>query len=387
MFRKPREQVEEDQKRPLIPSIGRPPTPPSSTKPKDFTNEAHNSLMATSRPLSLSGRSQTLPKPTSRSSNSIGKNKGSSNGSILNFFKKTDSPLKHNPSVKDNEESLFFYDDRDGQNSPPPVQTATPPQEDKTFFLAKDLETSIVVPQFNESNRPAKRRRVDDCTTNLSSLNVDSERSSKSFDESDEDPGGNNKGSIGTNQPDRDIVRDTVLSATSDEDNNPSAGPFMEDHEGEDEMMLHLSKAAFGTSSPVPPRPYMDTGAISKNEDSPKVGDNDWTAPSLKREATSMNGGDDFDGIEDFIDDEFAEDGEEYLERRWMDEQEQLDLLSGDEEDGVESATRTYSTEDSRAEGETHQAAKSGSCPICNTAFVGISDEVYTLCTSLERRL
>ena len=88
--------------------------------------------------------------------------------------------------------------------------------------------------------------------------------------------------------------------------------------------------------------------------------------PSLSREPTSFPEQDEFEGIEDF--EEFAGDGEEYAERRWLEEQQLLEALDGaDQEDASDGNTIGPA-----------QAVTSGKvtmCLICNQSLEGTTDE------------
>ena len=107
--------------------------------------------------------------------------------------------------------------------------------------------------------------------------------------------------------------------------------------------------------------------------------DNPHPIPSLKQESTSYGEINDFDGIEDFIDDEFPEEGEEYLERRWMQEQADLELgLEEDEEDegGVAVDDKTIKEEPKVDTKIVMHNEEANSCPICSASLAGITDQV-----------
>ncbi|KAK4890922.1 hypothetical protein LTR28_002534, partial [Elasticomyces elasticus] len=101
--------------------------------------------------------------------------------------------------------------------------------------------------------------------------------------------------------------------------------------------------------------------------------------PLLKREGTSYNGADgfaDFEGIEDFEDDEFPDDGEEFLERRWMQEQRRLETAEsgseGEPDDGEEAMPGDHVKEEPDDTVERSKIVPG--CPICNASFEGVSD-------------
>ena len=376
MFRKPREDVKEGSEHFLGPSVGRPPTPPSSTKVKDLNAGLYNSSMTASKPMSYSGRA--LPKSTGRLNNLPGKSKGFSNGNILNFFKKTDSPLKQSPRTKEDEEGLFFQDDWVRQSPPQPVQTPTPPRDDNTSSIIEHPVGDNLPSQFNEYERSIKRRRIDNRVISSPSVDVDKEGLVVSFDGQDEDFHAIKKERIDVDFSIGNLVKDAASVPVGGTMNPPSKGPFVEDDESDDEMIQHLSNTALGSMLKVSPDVRLESQSISPKGESQEVVSEASIVPSLKRESTSINGVDDFDGIEDFNDDEFAEEGEEYLERRWMNEQQRLDMDSENEEGADEAVTGMDKTERDHGEEEAPPEVDSGSCPICKAAFNSISEEVHT---------
>lgn len=86
---------------------------------------------------------------------------------------------------------------------------------------------------------------------------------------------------------------------------------------------------------------------------------------------------DEFEGVEDFIDDEFPDDGEEFLERRWMEEQDQLGMGLEDEDekpglpDMQEQAIPERGKKDSKISNE-----ENSSCPMCGGSTTGLTDQV-----------
>jgi hypothetical protein len=93
-------------------------------------------------------------------------------------------------------------------------------------------------------------------------------------------------------------------------------------------------------------------------------------APSLLRESISIMGGDGFEGMEDFIDD-FPEEGEEYVERIWMENQREFDNL----EDNIIDEAPVYMEAPDEVEFPTSEK-EAEQCPICNASLAGISSEV-----------
>ena len=155
-----------------------------------------------------------------------------------------------------------------------------------------------------------------------------------------------------------------------------SNGPFMEDSDSEDEMIKYLTATAFTSAKSTEDytaREHLPLTLVKNEVPGPSIAD----IPSLRREGTSIIGGDGFDGMEDFIDDEFPEDGEEYMERLWMDEQQRLELDLEDEPKGDEPPQGAEGL-DGQLEHIPIAEADDGteSCPICSASFRGIRPEV-----------
>ena len=102
--------------------------------------------------------------------------------------------------------------------------------------------------------------------------------------------------------------------------------------------------------------------------------------PSLNRESTSVVETDEFDGIEDFIDDEFPEEGEEYMERLWMDQEGLLDLDT--EDGGVAIKQDTVAEVDTTTKSEEVEI-----CPLCAISFEGVSPNVSMILHSVFCRI
>ena len=294
------------------------------------------------------GRSSTRVTSSGKSN---GKVKG--NNSILNFFKKAEGPgiskgggngLKREETVGD---SLFLEDDKEDGGLEGVLQTPTPPREngvDVESIMGKGSEDGNNDFRYNELGGAVKRRRMED--SDISTV-------------------------------------DSAASTYSQSKNGKESrsGPFVEDSESEDETVKQMISAM--QKSTGPSRKSSDVAACHKKslekeqQDYPGEPNEEEnpTVPTLKREATSIVGGDGFDGIEDFIDDEFPADGEEYMERRWMEEEAALEAgLDGEEYADEEQP----SIKDETIEVESNEQARSeesGFCPICSASFKGVTDQ------------
>lgn len=180
-----------------------------------------------------------------------------------------------------------------------------------------------------------------------------------------------------TAEPDGRSNGDTTITSNR-------AGPFLEESESESE-------------DPPPPRlsfPELVTTSdsskgslIDRIDDNAKPSISDETQLEnpifLSREETLNGGGEDFEGFENIEDfEEGPEEGEEYQERRWVEQQAQLEMedgllnsdiidptIEGLEDGGVEDEDFDEPMETPPAE-DTSEL----SCPICSISLVAVSD-------------
>ncbi|KAL8934349.1 MAG: hypothetical protein Q9216_005954 [Gyalolechia sp. 2 TL-2023] len=348
MFRKPRDTAEETiVSSPLKPSTGRPPTPPLSMTPK--TKHTSESVCAPTTAIltPLLGRSKTTPRTTGRASLSAGgKVGGKSNGSILNFFKKADSTSSIKQS-KQEEESLFLESTDLDVEGDAVTQTPTPPSDD---YLAEQLcrdESTPIVPEeplrYNELGGSIKRRRL-------------SANQSKALH-------------FTLPQP-RNIGARKGPFVDESEDEDRSNEPVKPEIDGSSGVLLPSLPSRKATSqSPfgIEPKP-LEAGAETTSFTA------NHQVPTLKSEPTSYTDALNYDDLEDYIDDEYPE-GEEYMERRWMEEQAELEAGHEDEGDmtmnpdnGGDHIGRPETSASSKAESP-------GSCPICGGSFGTLSEQ------------
>jgi DNA cross-link repair 1A protein len=95
--------------------------------------------------------------------------------------------------------------------------------------------------------------------------------------------------------------------------------------------------------------------------------------PNLKKESTSIDDWGKFDDIDDFPDDidEFA-DGEEFVERKWMEEQARLEAA----EAGDDEAFNMF--DDEQAPQQPPDDAMTATCPICEASLDGVTPQEAT---------
>ena len=283
--------------------------------------------MATSTPLQGKNKAITAKRtPTT----GAGKAKGKPNGNIMSFFKRaetSDATITDVQAEVEEDEPLFLEDSPLKAGAKMPLQTPTPPREESSIETWPEGagRGSVESPasRYNEDPMPSKRQRIEDTPRQLPPLKMPN-------------PG-------------------------------PTMGPFVDDSDSDDEPPDfgftgpdEESRSAVRNTTSV-----IEAQAPEKDPTGPAV-------PSLKQEMTSIREVNDFDGIEDFIDDEFPEEGEEYLERRWMEEQAEFEE-SLEEDQATEVDTMDMQLNTTRV---MPQDAGSTSCPICGGNTTGLTDQV-----------
>ena len=264
------------------------------------------------------------------------------NGNILNFFQKAGPTAanKKSEAVIRGEESLFLDDDDFGTGPKlgKAVQTPTPPKEYDEYVDLPDVYGWEVeeaeTMRYNEDDVPVKRRKTEYMSRpSTPSPNMDAGARTKPF-----------FSSMGTFDD-----QDMEGSATSGIEAEPC-----------------------NNSSNVTP----GADLALKDETTNGTKTDFHPIPSLKQECTSYAEVNDFEGLEDFIDDEFPEEGEEYMERRWMQEQAELEMGLEEDDEGTPSDGKAIKED---AEVETQivmHNEETTSCPICSASLAGISDQV-----------
>lgn len=303
------------------------------------------SATANDSPLPTIGRQGPTPKKTA---NVQAKNKGKPNASILTFFKK----------AEDIENELFV------QAKLVPAAKAEPHAPEAGLYvgwedgqddgMVKQEEASRDEERYQESGRPIKRRKTSTPTPVTSVSKV--------------------APNIEDNLLPVKIKREqSIGSSNTYSRKGISSGPFMEESDSENETVFtrkmppekrESNKSPVGTSS------ITESNSRRKSEDNtsqPPI------RPPLVHDETSMISGGDFDGfenIEDFEDDVYEE-GDEYAERKWMEEeQRRLD----EEEETFEDDGNTMD-ELEQKQSESSGPTNAPSCPICSITMDGISDQ------------
>ena len=319
-----------DTETPIRPSTGRPPTPPSATSQR--AQPAPNTTYAMATPMPLLGKSKTTSKKISAPI--AGKGRGKGNGNIMSFFKKAESVETYNLGGVDHEsEESLFLEEESMKTTEKPMQNPTPPRDEDSPNDLDMLTTDSPLSRYNEDATPNKRRRIQDIESQ-SSLNA----------------------------------RAKALPR----------GPFIDDSDTDDEP-LEASSGDNGLEPADKNRAMTEAKTLAPSSDitSPNEESKTVPVPSLKRESTSIGEGDDFDGLEDFIDDEFPEEGEEFMERRWMEEQAELEMsFEEDEEASEDTRVKAKQRDDHGPAGLSAQDTEFTCCPICGGSTGDMAEQV-----------
>ncbi len=362
MFRTPRENTGRELVEAILPSVGRPPTPPDAGSPYFHMPTVH------AKPSVSSPIPSTSRLPTPRPSTS---KKGKQNQSILSFFGKAE----RNEAGFQNgqEESLLFFNDTKPEtfSQETPKQSARLTVDDLLPGSHNGLESPLS--RFNEDNTPFKRRRLDDEEADLS---------------------------VRTPSPEGHVVKESDASElvkASSKDAPKRRGGFVDDSDEEDHDMsswnvvsneVNEEDTAGETGPPnelvqvststtlVPLKPPdlshesdKDRFAQERSEDTNGI------IPALSREGTSMYDAGDF-GDEENFEDEFYEEGDEYMERKWMQEQREMEVEL-DEDSKSESGTESVRTPQDNCEDEASgDQTREGvaSCPLCGGSLKDLTE-------------
>ena len=325
MFRKPRNSDGQD----TLPSVGRCPSPPGTA-------------LAVSAPL-LSSRLMATTK-TSRAKSSqkqissfFGKTTAEQahaqrqgrkpNESILKFFQKVDSPAHF-------EQDLF-------------VSLTGDDQENSVKNDAKALEDEDY--RYNETGFPSKRRRIDDDRVTQTTSDILPHNESSCKKEGPREPTANS-GSL-----------------------RPTNNPFAEDSDSEDsgealdtKKLEDLDNHITNPTAQESVQQTAEAIPIENIKSEPPSTETPVPAPLLRKD-TSWITNDDLDQFGDLEADEFYENGEEYIERRYMEEQAALEQEFEQDEATPIKKQSPFSTD---VLPQTESA-----CPICGSSLGGLSDE------------
>ena len=338
MFRKPRDpRPSVDIEVPLRPSTGRPPTPPPNTRKAGQLTAPTVTTYSTQSPvpLPLAGKSDMSSKRTPTTTPGKVKARSGGNGNIMNFFKRADSGSIIDVASKVDDDSLFFEEAPVKIKREALIQTPTPPREENLSDEIDILEDESPTSRFNEDPLPCKRRKTSELD-------------------------------VATSKPSARYVSDSQMK-----------GPFADDSDSDEGASVSLK----------PPPPVSRRSSTKQDEearmttppsDSRPKNDNTQNPPipRLKQETTSVGETNNFGNVDDFIDDEFAEEGEEYIERRWMEMQAEMEMGLEDEELATPGELVKHQAEFQEPAITACANVESGSCPICGGSTNGLAEQV-----------
>ena len=288
--------------------------------------------MATSTPLvGKTKPSQRRTPSTANGSAAKARGKTNSNGNIMSFFKKAEYTGINGKSSKEDESSLFIDEHFVIKEDQTPVQTPTPPRDEESPRDGYIMREESPMSRYNEDIVPVKRPRIEE----VADSRLESGRALQ----------------------------------------GPRKGPFADDSDSENEDLrpLDIMKPVLKMPPAYSEARISEPAATSATNPHPV--EQEYPPPLLKREATSMNRDNDFDGMGDFIDDEFPEEGEESMERRWMEEQGELEI--GLEDDEMDAGAAVTPKEEPREfSNPMPQVIEFESCPICSGSTTGMAEEV-----------
>lgn len=382
MFRKPREDVTSDTT--VKPSTGRPPTPPDgrSAAPTGSTTAMAGPSSST-KPLTPRTNTKTNARRVSSQSAKktfSAKAPGKANGSILNFFKKVEA---------EDEGGLFLSGGRyDVSPTKKDLAVRPPTRDDLEGAAYHDLYSAADgTERYNESGNSTKRRRISDGHTDTQLRNG---LTRVSFEGKQ----------LATKDPNVALPLGIVVGAEIPEACTPPPpdadgpqprrmGAFLDDSDSEDgEAVVGIaarnqsvqdaavkakvalcSEGLPGMSTMAKPEAEDRSDLFEDVPDAPKDHPADGEQnPPLKPEETSYGDYGAFDDMEEYpdIEDEFA-DGEEFMERKWMEEQEKFENADASEINGPFPSDSFGMPDESSI----------SKCPICDSDLGGnTTDEI-----------
>ena len=262
-----------------------------------------------------------------------GKGRGKGNGNIMSFFKKAEpGEISSMGRVDHESEESLFLEEKSVKTAEKPIQTPTPPRDEDSLHDVDMLVINSPLSRYNENGIPNKRRRIQ-------------------YSEVPSSP----KGSV------------KALPQ----------GPFVDDSDTDDESS-GASSAKDSTELAYEHRPTTETVAPATSSNNTFLHEDPKTVPvpTLKQESTSIGEKDEFDDLEDFIDEEFPEEGEEFMERRWMEEQAELEIgLEEGEEANGDAPEEMQQQDINGPAGLSARDSESACCPICGGSTGGMAEQ------------
>ena len=344
MFRKPRDQA-------VDANLGRPPSPQGPGR-TPFTLAVPPSLPPPSRmggtktkpskaePLPTIGRQGPTGSAKKTAASVKGKEKG--NGNIMSFFQKAE------------QDAGLFMQEKRIFGSPSVVQSREASPE-----ITED-------DRFNESGGSVKRRRLsaDDSGVALSDHDTDSP----------------SKTAGSTRQGSTPAQRTGPFMEESDSedetDEQPQAIIPIKQEPDEDEPPVDALAEEAAVAPPAEPGQLVALEGPPVAEGKGKVPDR----PSLIKDETSYGPGlddfQDFEGIEEDFDEDLFEDGDEFLEQKYMREQARLEELNDEQDvDPLPPDNDAPVKQESDTEMAEPAPTDGPACPICSISLSGVNEQ------------
>ncbi|KAH8630616.1 DNA cross-link repair protein pso2/snm1 [Alternaria alternata] len=354
MFRNPRENQSLPEESRLTPSTGRPPSPPRSSSAAGMASKTATKKVAPKPNTKALPPKKAIVQTTltpadfaKKSPAGNGKKQkpaGTPNGNIMAFFKKAEEI-----------NSRIFLQER-GSN---PTIVFDGDEDDVGWSDEKSngvMTTDNDEERYNENGGSVKRRKVSEEAVALVPAC--------------------------SPPPPTDVESNTLDALAADVPKQASkprkkSGPFVDDSESEDDNV-----EVPATTSGMAIRGQNDDSPIAKPTEGRLPADSiedhiPRELPPLKSESTSQNGDEALDEYEDLEDDDLLE-GEEYDERRWMKEQQKLEMEeAGFEGDPDEFDAPPLFPESGTSEPKQEEpnAKDIPSCPICGNDLPGLSEQ------------
>ncbi|KFY65357.1 hypothetical protein V496_02634 [Pseudogymnoascus sp. VKM F-4515 (FW-2607)] len=338
MFRKPRENATSDIS--VTPSTGRPPTPPDERSTGRSGPTTAMAGTSSTKPLTPRPNTKTnVRRPSSQTAKKAfnAKTSGKPNGSILNFFKKVEA---------EDDGGLFLSGSRyevSPTKKPLPVRPPTP--DDLGGAAYDDLYSATDgMERYNESGHPTKRRRTSNGRTDAQARSMNTVVSE------------GKPLAIGVpTVPVKAEISEACTPPPPDADNPQPRriGAFLDDSDSDDgetpvgidvrsksikdaaiKAEVALSSDGLpGMSKTAKPEAEDLNDLFEDVPDMPTHHLTEGEPTTLLRQEDSSYG--DYGAFEDMdeypdIEDEFA-DGEEFMERKWMEEQEKFENADASE--------------------------------------------------------
>ncbi|KUJ11092.1 DRMBL-domain-containing protein [Mollisia scopiformis] len=430
MFRNPRENLSIE--KPVKPSVGRAPTPPNESRPPQppSTMASRSAKPLTPRPNSKSnlpvlGKAQTANKKIAPV-----KTPGKPNASILSFFKKVDSPMTDDPiflsqgsraaatlptpkastpEVLDSEDDDIYgvgYTDTDrfnevegsvkrrktsgtGTPNAPGIDTKEDcPMQNDPLKASAEAQNGCTPPppEITGKPKPKKQRRtgpflsdsesdyeVDNPALQTAAVQIEKRQLRSAVAEQSKD----------TNE----VVTTKPVDQEDIQENRPIV-PEIESVGPADQLAWKRRKrvpvaeaqAKWEALQPKDPSPKDESSGafpVSPKLESVEKYDEMPSVPSLKKEATIIDEWGGFEDLEEFPDDDEFGEGEEAVERKWMEEQARLEAAElGEDDESFNGFDDEPMTETLIS--ELPEESMTAACPICEAALAGISPEEAT---------